>query len=97
METTQPKNCSQCSNACPVDRLKCGRGRAWLARLSSGEELPEQYLEEGSPLLRLITCGRVAEHKAKMVRVHNGDPSRVLQCLSQEEQLQLAELLGRLE
>lgn len=31
------KNCNQCPNQCPVDALRCGRGRAYFAQMENGE------------------------------------------------------------
>lgn len=38
MTNTEMKNCNQCPNQCPADALRCGRGRAYFARLENGEE-----------------------------------------------------------
>ena len=98
MDNSMPANCNQCPKGCPADALSCGKGRAYFERLQKGETAPEAMPESENELVRLlIKCGRVAEHKSEKMREHGKDESAMFQCLTEEEQAVLKEILSKLQ
>ena len=98
MDNNMPANCNQCPKSCPADALSCGKGRAYFERLQNGEAAPAAMPESENELVRLLTkCGKVAEHKSEKMRQHGKDESAMFQCLTEEEQTVLKELLSKLQ
>lgn len=89
------ERCNQCENACPVDALKCGRGRRYFGMEDAGHDHEHSH-EHGhgkpdlsGPLGMLRQCGHMLHHGG----AGGEDP---LSALSEEEQKELERLLGLL-
>lgn len=86
-----PENCTQCGNHCPASELKCGRGKAYYARLRNGEE----FQCENETVNMLVKCAQGAQHFANMRKQKGQDPDGLLSALTEEEQVQLLALLKK--
>lgn len=85
-----PERCNQCPNSCPVEALKCGRGRAYFQRLIAGTE----FTSSNELLTLLAQCGDSAKHMAKRTQQMGGDENTIL-TLEPEEQQTLSALLHK--
>ena len=83
--TAQQAFCDQCDNRCPVDALKCGRGRRKFGMVQQ-DKAP---VDEPKPIQLLRQCGHVLHHG-------NINGQDLLAVLNEEEQAQLQNLLTRL-
>ena len=88
-----PANCDQCPNACPADRLSCGRGMAHFARLRKGEK---PFTSDNPVAQYLVTCGDAVKNRAGMMAQHGADVGKLFGALNEQEQTQLVELLKKL-
>lgn len=83
------QNCNQCENACPVDALRCGRGRRYfgLEEKEHGHRHGEPELT--GPLGLLRQCGHMLHHGG-------GDSEDALAALTMDERKELERLLSLL-
>lgn len=75
--------CNQCENQCPVDALRCNRGRVHF-----GQEPVEKKMTSG-PVGLLEKCGFVLHHGGIK-------PEEAMSALTAEEQAELERLLPML-
>ena len=86
-----PENCSQCGRHCPTAALSCGRGKAYLERLKTG-----QLFHSGHAAADLLVeCADTLRHNNTMRLVHGGEAAELLGGLTEEEQQQLITLLKK--
>ena len=93
MKSNQVQTCPQCDNHCPVDALKCGRGRKYFGVADGGSEHGHGGCGHGHPKAGLAgllhQCGRFACH-ADM------EETELFQALTDEEKATLQALLEKL-
>ena len=89
--------CNQCENHCPVDALKCGRGRRAFGQESEAQ--PNEHRRgEGhgrghhEPLPGVLGQLQQCGHRLH----HSGAPENALSTLTPAEQAQLSALLTKL-
>lgn len=75
------QHCNQCENHCPVDALRCNRGRVYFGQETGKPQMP------AGPLGLLQKCGFV---------LHHGEirQDEALSALTREEQAELERLLS---
>jgi len=83
------QNCNQCENACPVDALRCGRGRRHFGLEGSEHGHGHGGPDLSGPLGLLRQCGHMLHHGGV-------DSGEALSSLTVEEQKELERLLGLL-
>lgn len=91
------QNCNQCENNCPVDALKCGRGRRLFGvEASEGRNFSgsrgthgPRFEKTDNPVLLLRQCGHMLHHGAI-----GGDD--LLSALNEDEKKELTRLLTAL-
>lgn len=88
--TLEKQLCDQCDNQCPVDALKCGKGRRHfgLESKEDGKERMGREMPKG-PIGQLRQCGHLLHHGGV-----SGDD--LLSALNSQEQAELERLLGTL-
>lgn len=74
------QHCEQCENRCPVDALRCNRGRAHFGLESKEPEM-------SGPVKLLQRCGHILHHGGI-------DPKNALTALTAQEQAELERLLS---
>ena len=77
------QHCNQCGNHCPIDALRCNRGRAYFGQEATDEKTPT------GPVGLLQKCGFILHHG-------NIDPANALSALTSQEQEELSRLLSAL-
>lgn len=84
METTNNavQHCTQCDNNCPIDALKCGRGRRFFGI--------EEKIDTNSLTGLMKKCGHALHHSGGAM-----DEAKLFQALSEEEQNTLKTLLQK--
>lgn len=83
------QHCDQCENQCPIDDLKCGKGRKHFGLEPAGEgEKHGREMPKG-PVGLLMQCGHILHHGGA-----EGDD--LLSALDAQEQAELERLLGKL-
>lgn len=89
----QTQTCPQCDNHCPMDALKCGRGRKYFGVTDGGSEYGHGSCGHGHPksgLARLLhQCGRFVRHS-------DMEEAELFQTLTSEEKAALQALLEKL-
>ena len=87
------ERCNQCENACPVDALKCGRGRRYFGVEDAGHGHGHGHgygkPDLSGPLGLLRQCGHMLHHGSI-------GEEEALSALPKEEQEELERLLGLL-
>lgn len=83
------QRCDQCENACPVDALRCGRGRRYFGLEEPGHGHGHGGPDLSGPLGLLRQCGHMLHHGGV-------DSGEALSALTVEEQKELERLLGLL-
>ena len=86
-----PEHCTQCENHCPAEALRCGRGKAYYARLKNGEE----FRCDNDAVNALVECAQAAKHMGRMLTLHGGSADDILSALNADEQAQLLALLQK--
>ena len=95
MKSNQVQTCPQCDNHCPVNALKCGRGRKYFGVADGGSEHGHGHGHGGcghpkAGLAGLLhQCGRFVRH-ADM------EEAELFQALTSEEKDTLQALLNKL-
>ena len=79
--------CDQCENQCPIDALKCGKGRRHFGLEPAEGEMPGREMP-GGPLGLLMQCGHFLHHC--------GANGADLSALTPQEQAELERLLTTL-
>ena len=92
-EEALPANCDQCPNHCSADKLSCGRGMSYFARLRKGEK---PFHSDNPVAQYLVTCGDSVKNRAGMMAQHGADVGELFRALDEDEQAQLVELLKKL-
>lgn len=85
-KNSQAQTCPQCDNHCPVDDLRCGRGRKYFNVTEDGHT--HSHPKGGLPGL-LHQCGRFVRH----TDMHEDE---LFQALTDEEKATLQALLDKL-
>lgn len=85
---SQQQHCDQCENQCPIDALKCGKGRKHFGlEPAGGGEGHGREMPQG-PIGLLMQCGHMLHH--------GGAEGDLLAALNEQEQAELERLLGKL-
>lgn len=83
--TEEKKYCDQCDNHCPVDALKCGRGR----RAFQPPQESNNHEDEPAVLELLRHCGHMLHHGS----IEGAD---ILNALNEEEIKDLERILSKI-
>lgn len=82
----EKQHCDQCENLCPIDALRCGRGRRHFGLEPEGGDRREQGRQmPGGTLGLLMQCGHFLHH--------SGADGADLSALNATEQAELERLL----
>ncbi|MDO5294802.1 MAG: hypothetical protein Q4F05_18870 [bacterium] len=87
-------NCNQCPRGCEEDNLKCQRGRDYF---KNGGKPSMQVESKNKLVAKLITCGKIAQHKSQKMLEHAIDESKMLAPLNEDQQEELYKLLDILQ
>ena len=87
----EKKFCDQCRNQCPVDSLRCNRGRRafGMELIDEGKQRSHQEEDQKGVIGLLRQCGHLLHHG-------KADAADFLSKLTQEEQEVLEKLLKKL-
>jgi len=96
MEAKNMKTCTQCHKGCPIDALKCGRGKAYFSKEYEQSECKQGHsrheYQENDLAHLLMRCGHIVTHKGKKKR----GQIRILQILSEFPDISQKELQEKL-
>lgn len=83
------QHCNQCENECPVDALRCGRGRRYFGLEAEDSRTGKHHdcKTEDGPIGLLRQCGHILHHN----EICGED---ALSALNAEEKKELSRMLG---